>query len=335
MTITDLASWSQRLTCYTAALGGWLATRRPDWWRPLLANGPFLGIRPAGSLWQFDHSPAPWVPAFGLSVHGCDDWEVAGAAMAGHRASAPVIVAGDVYRLPWQQGYRRRHAPHWFVLPSYRAPAEIRDPLELTGPEGVQKPYRAPLEEQALAEWTEALPIGDPVHELRERSVIGPAAAQLGRRYRWLAPDDTGAAPAAEEQEPYERLEGPDACHALADRLAEAGTDPAAYLQVDDFWQAARQRELVVAAAAADPGLLSAAGLTHWCAALEVWRQLPALLLRARMMARDGQPHGARPVIAALRRAAVFEGRHLVAAGPSETATDRPMPHRAELWEQR
>jgi hypothetical protein len=329
------AGWSQRFTCYTAALAGWLASRRTDWWRPLLTGGPFLGVRsisaPANAArWRFDHSPTPWVRALNLSVYGCDDWTQARVELDRHRARGSVIIAGDVYRLPWQRGHRRRHAPHWFVLSGYPEPSEVDDSLAMTTEDGPQEPYRGPVDDAALHGWARALPAGNPVHDLRELSVLGDAPAHLGRRYRWLAeePQGAGRAIACGGETDGERLEGPDACHAIADDLAERGADPEAYLQSDDLWQAARQREFAAAAAAADPGLLSAAGLTHWCAALEVWRQIPALLLRARLAASEGRPDGARPVIAALRRAAVFEGRHLVTGGR------RPVPA-AEEWEQR
>lgn len=308
-----MSAWSEKLTCYTAALGVWLAHRQSDWWRPLLAGGPYLRVRNAGNLWHFDHSPEPWARALGLAARGCDDADEAQAAVATLRAEGPVIIAGDVFRLPWQQGYRRRHAPHWFVMPATGAVSELLDPLAMTDDLGCQGPFRGPVPGAPFAEWTRALPGGNAVHEARERSVIGPGPTYLGYRYRWLEP----ITPCACEGEPAQdapgagdRLEGSDACHALADHFAEHGDNPETYAQVADIWQVMRQRELAVAAAAVDPHLMTQGALAHWRAGLEHWRRVPGLLLHARLSASAQRPQPARAVVRALRAAAAFEGRY-------------------------
>lgn len=314
-----LLEWSERFTCYTSALSVWLAHRQREWWRPLLSSGPYLGVCRAGALWQFHHSPEPWAPAFGLVARGCDDPDEARAAVDAVRTVWPVIVAGDVYHLPWQQGHHRWHAPHWFVLPTLDGVRrELVDPLSLTTKRGRQDPFQGPIPAAPFAEWAQALPGGNAVHDLRELSVLGSEPSYLGFRYRWLEPVTSEHEPVRGPAGSGGRLEGPDACHALADHFTDHGDNPAAYVQVEDMWQAVRQREFVVAAAEADPDLLAPSALSHWRAGLEQWRRIPGLLLHARLSADAQRPHAARAVVTALRGVAAFEGQHRV----GETAVD-------------
>ncbi|WP_297624146.1 hypothetical protein [Nocardia sp.] len=307
-----MAAWSERFTCYTAALGVWLTHRQLRWWRPLLTGGPYLGVREQGGLWQFDHSPVPWAGGLGLTVRGCDDAKEARAAVDDLRGVGPVIVAADVFHLPWQLGYRRWHAPHWFVLPPLGAAAELVDPLAMTTERGRQKPFRGPLPPALFVGWGRALSGDNTVHQFRERSVLGTGPTQLGARYRWLEPVVPGCGPIRETMRTDHRLAGPDACHALADYFTDHGSDSAAYSQAEDVWQAVRQREFAVSAAEADPGLMPPQALAHWRSALEHWRRLPGLLLHARLSAEASRPDAARAVVSALRRVAAFEGQHRV-----------------------
>lgn len=79
-------------------------------------------------------------------------------------------MAGDAVNLPWSTTYRRRHAPHWFVVDG-RHPAggwHVTDPFCALDEHGEQHPWSgvvpdaafpailrtaAPAPEQALREW--------------------------------------------------------------------------------------------------------------------------------------------------------------------------------------
>jgi len=317
------ADYGEQLTCYTAALAVAIAASgETRWWRSQLAGGPVLALSPAGDLVRFEHHATPPLPALGLHHRWAGDWSAAGPALAAELSrTGVVIVLGDVYQLPWQRGHRRWHAPHWFTVVDRPGGRRVDDVLSMTTDLGPQRPslVRATGE---LADWAVAVPPDDPVHILREQAVAGHADIGLGSSYRWLEAGLPQPAPGP----PSGRLVGADALAALAERFRFAA-GPEDYRQADDLWQALRQRELLVRAAADDAGLLTPDGVEHWRRAVQAWRALPPLLLHARMRAEAGASVDTGRVADALFSLCEFEGRHLAAA--PEPASGGTWPDRS------
>ena len=278
-----LAGWSGFVTCYTAALGTWIAADAERWWRPLLASGPVLRVRPSGELFAFDHHAAAPCPALGLSLRTACDWAAAWAGLCAEAgARGRVVVACDTFSLPWQPGYARSHAPHWIVLRAAGDAWLVDDPLELASETGRQRPVRVSVAASDLEHVLRALPAGDRVHALRESSVLGLDDPRLGEPYRWLAAD---RAPV-----PAQPLAAAPAVSAaslalLARHFRDHGSDPAAYRQADDMWQALRQRELAAAAARREDGAPGMPQAAAWEQVLLAWRKLPPLLMLAGLSA--------------------------------------------------
>ena len=331
----DLAGWETELTCYTAALARLLAVRDGTWWRRLLDGGPTLAVTPAADdLLRFDHHVDPPLPALGLRIHSAETWAPVATALAEQIvANGAAIALCDVFHLPWQRGYERWHAPHWLTIVDGPDGWYVDDVLSMTTDLGPQPPRRIPVDQDRLPEWTLALPPDDPVHVLREQSVAGTAETGLGARYRWLEhepeptprPDGStwsgrAAGSVTRATTDDDRLVGTAALVALAERFRFA-TDPADFRQIDDLWQALRQRELLVRAALRDPTLIGPDGLRHWTEAVGAWRRLPPLLLHARMRAADGATVAGDRLADALTELAAFEGRHLA---PVAARPDRP-----------
>lgn len=310
-TAPRLAEWGEQFSCYTAALATRIVHDERRWWRPLLAGGPVLAVtrQPTGA-WRFDHAPRPWLPELGLRVQSSADWPTARAALeAALEAGPPVVVAGDVFHLPWQQGHRRRHASHWVTIQRHGDTLTVDDPLVFLTEDGPQAPYRGTLTLDEIALVGRALPAGDEIAWLRERSVIAGGDLGEGAAYRWLAPSDNESRPPAAAPE---RLVGPDALHALADDMLSAGTDAPILRQLDDMWQALRHRELAAKAAARDPEFFdgSDAAARHWQEAVEAWRELPILMRYAQIQAAAGITRAGGQVAEVLRGLAPWEGRH-------------------------
>lgn len=308
-----LQGWGERLTCFTAALGTWLTDRCYPWWEPLLAGGPTLIVSRRGDCWLFEHAPHPWMPSLGLEFTGSDRWDRVSVALREEIEHAgSVIIAADVYRLPWHRGHQRWHAPHWLVVRGEAELAYVEDPLDMTTPEGVQSSQLVCFPWDELREIARALDPVSKIFELREQSIAGPMDIALASSYRWLrsAARIGGKLrePCVTPMAPYGSLRGPDACRALADFYDAAGDDDRAYTQADDLWQAVRQRELAAAAAALEPMPLGIAAKVHWEAAVTEWRRVPPLLLHARLRAKSGASDPAKHLSAALRRAAEYEG---------------------------
>jgi hypothetical protein len=329
-----LADWGERFHCYTAALATWIARSEghgesdgesngasdgeSHWWRPLLDDGPELGVtrQPSGT-WRFDHSSRPWLQQLGLGVRSASDWPEAKAGLAADLEHGPVILAGNIFALPWQLEHGSRHAPHWVTLYQDGAdPAELvaDDPLILVNEAGSQQPYRGVFKLEDLAGIGAALPAGNEIHWLRERSVIGAQDPAEGAAYRWFA---AGRAVADPRYDDPGRLVGPDALAALADDLDARGAESSVLQQADDLWQALRQREFAAAVAEQDPIFVgTGAGVGADAAlagqrleALEVWRDLPVLLHHARIRAATGNPRATNGVAEALRELAELEPR--------------------------
>ncbi|MCD7445161.1 hypothetical protein K4B79_44095 [Streptomyces lincolnensis] len=307
-----LASWSEVFNCYTAALATWLAVRTTAWWRPLLAGGPTLAVREADEgLLRYDHHPRPPLEVLGLVVRHGDDWrQVYEAQQAELAAHGALVVCGDTYHQPWHRGYRRRHAPHWITVVRDGHGDAVEDPLSLITEAGPQRPRRIEVAPAQFAQWARALPGTDPVHRLRERSVAGGGDLALGARYRWLAVRDGPGEQAAAVPDPT-RLTGADAVLAVAARFRPGAVRD--LRQADDLWQALRQRELLLAAAEADPGLLDEEALRHWRAATAWWRRVPPLLARLRLREAAGLATDTTRLVGVLTELAPFEGRHLAA----------------------
>jgi hypothetical protein len=301
----DLSRWAGTFSCYTAPLAVWLAARREDWWRPLLTGAPTLAVRPAGDgLMRFEHHPRPPLAMLGLRIRQAEDWFTAG---AGHRAelaaSGAVVVCGDTYRLPWQRGYRRWHAPHWFTVVAEGAGWVVDDPLDLQTMAGPQSPYRAPVTADQLTRWGIGPARYSRAQHLRELSVAGAEPLGIGVRYRWLVAGDPApvrdAGPAA--------LTGPAAVRALADLCRQDGPDTLAIQQADDVWQALRHRELFLAATAADPDLAPPDVREHWQAAVALWRRIPPALLHTRLRLEKNMPVDRHRVAEVFEAVAGFE----------------------------
>jgi hypothetical protein len=312
-----LAAWAPYMTCYTAAVCSWLSARTERWWRPVLSGGPVLALTADRGGWRFDHTARPLAAVAGLGLRESDD---TGEFLTGVDAAldaGPVVVAGDVFRLPWQQGHDRWHAPHWFVLARENGRLVLDDALALTAETGRQKACRVDVTHAELAALGLALPVGDPVFERRERSAIGRPVL-LGARHRWLVADA-----GITVHEPAVDLRGAEACEALADRFDKDGDDPGIYAYADDLWQAMRHRELVVAAAEADSALLSTAAREHWQSAVAAWRALPALLMHAKLRSGTGSATAGSAVATLLRRLGRYEDQHLIDCSEAER-TDAP-----------
>ena len=304
-----LAEWGERFHCYSAALATWIAQSETRWWRPLLAGGPELGAtRQAGGVWRLDHSPRPWLPALGLSVRSASAWPEARDKLAADLDAGPVILAGDMFVLPWQLEHGSRHAPHWTTVYREGGDLVVDDPLILINEAGTQQPYRGVFALDDFSEIGTALPAGNEIYWLRERSVIGAQDPAEGAAYRWLA---AGRTAADERYDDPGRLTGPDALQALADDLEEHGGESALLRQADDLWSALRLRELAAAAAEQDPEFfdIGAAEAERRLEALAVWRDLPVLLAHARIRAATGNPRATAGAVETLRELAELEPR--------------------------
>lgn len=306
--ILRLAGWGERLTCFTAALGTWLADRNPRWWQPLLEDGlPCLAIRRTENHWLFAHSVRPWMPALGLQFQASNSWETAKNALLEEiDAQGCVIVAADVWGLPWHAGYQNRHAPHWIVLRADEQGYFIEDPLEMMTLEGVQKGQCVDVELSDCPTILRALTPTIPIFELRERSIAGSKPLATNMQYRWLQ-----CIPAKPEEYSTDMIKGADACHALANHFDANGQKSDAYAQADDLWQALRQRELALAAADHDPELVDRAAREHLATCVDHWRRIPPLLMHASLRAQSGDAQPAKLLSAELRRLANLEGYEL------------------------
>jgi hypothetical protein len=315
----ELSSWGDTFSCYTAALAVWLAGRQDRWWRPLLAGGPILAITPAADgLLRFEHHPRPLLETLRLTVRHADNWTAAHAAQRTELAEqGALIVCGDVYNLPWQRGHRRWHVPHWFTIIQHDRRWLIIDPLAMNTPAGPQRPSQVPVDPAQIALWSSAPPSYPPAHRLRELSMAGYGPPGPGARYRWL---ESAWAPRTGQRDPG-RLGGSAAVNALAARFRTARHDDPIHHQADDLWQALRQRELLIAAAEVDPGLVHPAALDHWRRAVIGWRRIPPALMHARLRGQAGLPIDRDRLADALVTVAAFEGRCQLT---DETVAARP-----------
>jgi len=304
--------WGERLTCFTAALGVWLACRQRHWWRPLVAGGPFLGLQQMGRYWLFEHSPSPWLPGLGLRMTGADEWsEARSGLMAEMQSEGAVIVAGDVWYLPWHRGFCRWHAPHWFVLQEDANGVFVDEPMDMMTPEGPQHPECVRVESAMLCKCARSLQPVNEVFHLRELSIAGTKELVSEAHYRWLEKTPQHAQ-IQKASVPSHRLRGAAACLALADFFETRGEDESAYEQADDLWQALRQRELTVGALEHDAEIGGDEVRLHWRESIEEWRKIPVLLLHAKLRAGRGTSRPVAMLGAALRRVAEFEDRQLI-----------------------
>ncbi|WP_280391996.1 hypothetical protein, partial [Nocardia brasiliensis] len=261
-------------------------------------------------LWLYQPAPTAPLPALGFAVHGDDDWATAYHALEEQVAAhGSVVLLADIFHLPWQHGYQKWHAPHWLAIVATVDGWVVEDPLTMTTELGLQAGQRVPVLSAAeLREWSVSLGPGDTVALLREQAIAGTSQIQVGRTYRWL---QTG--PAALIAPRADRLVGVDALVALASRYQFAST-PDDFTQLDDLWQALRQRELLLWAAEFDDEVLDDAGREHWERAVALWRKLPPLLMHARMRAAAGGTVQTARIAENLLALAEYEGKHLAFA---------------------
>jgi hypothetical protein len=158
------------------------------------------------------------------------------------------------------------------------------------------------LDADDLHRYSRALADPEPHHALREEATLGDSPG-LGPAYRWLVRGE----PVPDEPVSLDRH----AAHELADRFERAAADPASYLQVDDIWQAVRQRELVIRVLEIEEELGELSGLPArepWQQVTELWRRLPPLLLHAQLLAGTGsRGHSADALVATFREIAERE----------------------------
>jgi hypothetical protein len=302
------ADWGAALTCYTSALGVYLAADDDRWWRVLADGGPYLAVSPApDGLLRFEHHRSPPARMIGLRARGADDWA---AAWAGIRHEldtfSRVIVAADAWNVPWLTACGRRHAPHWFVLTRDDADGYlVDDPLDHVDDHGRQHPVRVHLDEHEVRRCCGAL-IDPPPHlVLREQAALGTSAAAFGAAYRWLVHGDCAPGHAA-AQTRHGALE-------LAELFDRAAADPASYVQADDIWQGLRQRELLIRVLEIEDKLGELGGLPPrepWERSAVLWRRLPPLLMHAQLLASRGTSgDSAKALVETFRAIAEAESR--------------------------
>jgi hypothetical protein len=279
------ADWGPALTCYTSALGVYLAADDDRWWRVLADGAPYLAISPApAGLLRFEHHPCPPARLIGLRARGANDWTAAWAGLQNELdAAGRVIVAADARNVPWLTAYGRKHAPHWFVLAREDDGYVVDDPLDHVDDHGRQFPVRVHLDEDDVRRCCGALIDPSPHLVLREEAALGASESAFGAAYRWLVCGERVLdRPAAITR--HGALE-------LADNFERAAADPDSYRQADDIWQGLRQRELLIRVLEVEEKLEEIRGLPPrepWEHATELWRRLPPLLMHAQLLARAG-----------------------------------------------
>ncbi|KAA0022366.1 hypothetical protein [Antrihabitans cavernicola] len=172
---------------------------------------------------------------------------------------------------------------------------------------GPQRGQCIPVDSEAdLSAWSKSLETDATVLRLREEAMVGSNEATIGVTYRWL---EFGAA-LAHAPLPVGRMSGADAMMTLA-RHFEVASKATDFLQVDDLWQALRQRELLVWSAGHDSELLGVSEREHWEHATQLWRGLPLQLMRARMRAESGKKVDTALIVDTLEALSEYEGKHL------------------------
>jgi acyl-CoA synthetase (AMP-forming)/AMP-acid ligase II len=282
------ASWGTAFSCYTSALGVYLAVDDDRWWRRLADGAPYLRISPADEgLFRFEHYPRSPAGLAGLRAEGADDWAEAWAGIRGELdAAGRVIIAADAWNVPWLTSYRRRHVPHWFVLAREGDGYVVDDPLELVDLRGRQSPVRVRLDDDGVRGCSGALIDPAPHLAWREEAMLGRCPSHLGRGYRWLVRGQLA------ETEPSREPAVADGLLDLAERFERGSMDPASYVQADDVWQALRQRELLIRVLGVEEKLGELGGLPArepWERVTGLWRRLPPLLAHAQLLAASGR----------------------------------------------
>ena len=301
-----LTAWSEKLTCYTAALGEWLARERGAWWRPLVAGGPILSIRPHGGYLRFHHNPASPAATLGLELRTASSWPEAEAGIEAELERAGrVVVAADGWALPWHPAYGRRHLSHWLLAERRSGVLELHDPLELLSEHGNQKATRVVVRGGAESVFRAELDLTTP-ERLREAAALGCDDPGDAASYRWLVADADPGPPAAAPDET------PAAIASLADYFERHAGRPHAYEHLLDVWQAARQRALVVAALEAEAGRrprrAKLPDVGRWRAVAAEWAELLPFVMYAGMLAAGGTTGAsAKAIVERLRKLATME----------------------------
>ena len=148
-----------------------------------------MNIRPAAVPPATAPLPAPSLTIAGARGHSCRS-RSAGLARTTRpppiddseaclKATGHVIVAGDAVNLPWSTTYRRRHAPHWFVVDG-RHPAggwHVTDPFCALDEHGEQHPWSGVVPDAAFPAILRTAALA-PEQALRERNPAVRAAAE-------------------------------------------------------------------------------------------------------------------------------------------------------------
>jgi hypothetical protein len=298
------------LSCYTSAFAEYLRQGGADW-PAFLARDWVVAVRaePDGTL-AFVHHRVPLRRGrLALRRAGTDDPAVARRSIEREVARAGrAIVAGDVFHLPWSTGFRRRHAPHWYVVDATGAAGfRVSDPFVAVDAHGVQQPWTGWLAVDDDLPAARCAPVGSPEAVLRERYAFGARDPEPTGGYQWFEyrPGERDPGPLSE---PGWHLDG-NALRLIAARVRTAPGDPATYRMADDLWVAARHG-LLYATWRRTAGL-PAGGLAGEAAG-RLWESLPMRLHYLTGSLRRGQQP--RPAVLAdpleqLARLATGEGR--------------------------
>lgn len=284
-------SFSDTFTCYSAAIAVWTAAADEAW--PAIVNpGLHLTVTDTSNgIFGFAHLPPTLRADLGLMRTGtADPQEAVEGVLAEITRTGRTIVAGDGFRLPWQAGYERRHAPHWYVLQEAPEGLEVLDPFTALNDLGQQAVTRRPVPQDDLPQLLLALPQEDPVFRLREVFAFGDdTTPSQWHQHQWFvhgAVDDIRKPAGAE---------GPEAVRRLAAHFRERGQDIDAYRQADDIWSIARHRSFLCRVVEETMLVREDDVIADW---LEVhatplakrWGHVSPLLMQATLTLESGRP---------------------------------------------
>lgn len=281
----------QGLSCYTAALHGYLAAEwdasaviarsvrlavRPDPARPELAfshHQPSLDVLPDGSRLRYAGCPS-----------SADAQPEVAAELARH---GRVVVVVDSARLPWSVTLGGAAAPHWLLVDG-RDPRgwHVRDDFTAILPAGEQLPYQGWLNAEELTQAMTLPQRWQPVHLLRNQLAFGTPLAVPPAGALWLHRTPGRSVPQALPAGAGWLVGDAQVLPFLIEYASEAG--PGIVGHLEDLWAAAGHRSF------AYRWRLQHAGDECDRAALEAslwqWEALPRLLRVAVESVARGRP---------------------------------------------
>ena len=283
-------SSARGLSCYTAALHGYLAA---EWdASALLARSVRLAVRRTAEaeLAFSHHEPSlhqlPDGSSLRYAAAGTERAALAGVAaeLAGHGRA---IVVVDNSRLAWSASRNGASTPHWLLIIGV-GPAgwEVTDDFIALLPTGEQLPYHGRLSDAELID-AMRLPDLPPVHRQRLALAFGALVDVPAGRFRWLrrVPDAGSARPVLPED--GWRIQDAEAIGLLLNVAAEDGAGIMPYL--DDLWAAAGHRCFACRWWLTQP-VEEVADRPMLEAMLARWERLPRLLRIALESVMHGRP---------------------------------------------